>query len=233
MCALAAVLRVLTLRCRRAVINISEGGAPSELGIEENARSLARYAAICQANGLVPIVEPEVLMDGTHTLERAAVATERAQAAVLKALSDHHVMLEGILLKPNMVRPGTDGSEPYNLDDIARATVRVLQHTMPPAVPGIMFLSGGMTEEDSTVVLNKMNELDTKKPWTLSFSYGRALQQSVMRAWAGKDENVAEAQRILLVRARANSQATLGRYAGDAASSGAAGESLHVANYSY
>lgn len=217
----------------RAVLYIKESGAPSELAIQENARTLARYAAICQANGLVPIVEPEVLMDGTHTIERAAEATERAQAAVVKALSDHKVMLEGILLKPNMVRPGSEASAAATPEEIAVATVRVLQHTLPPAVPGVMFLSGGMSEEEATVALNAMNALETVKPWALSFSYGRALQQSCLRAWKGEEGNVAAAQEQLLLRARANSMAALGRYDGFAADSAAAGSSLHVKDYTY
>lgn len=218
----------------RSVLHIKDSGAPSELAIQENAYVLARYAAICQANGLVPIVEPEVLMDGTHSLERSAIVTERVLAAVFKLLSDHHVLLEGSLLKPNMVRPGASCEAPCSAKDIAAATVRVLQHTVPPAMGGINFLSGGMSEEEATVALNEINKYGNpaKKPWALSFSYGRALQQSCLKAWLGKAENVGAAQEVLMMRAKANSEAQLGKYEGGAAG-GAAGDSLHQANYSY
>lgn len=218
----------------RGVIKISDSGCPSELAINETVYRLARYAAICQANGLVPIVEPEVLMDGTHSIEVAAEVTERVLAAQYKALSDHHVLLEGSLLKPNMVRPGASWVGECSPADIARATVRVLQHTVPVAVPGIMFLSGGMSEEQATVALNEMNKLDAKIPWSLSFSYGRALQQTVLKTWAGKPENVDAAKAALHLRAKFNSEAQLGKYDATAAGAGgAAAESLHVANYSY
>lgn len=214
------------------MIHIKEG-APSELAIHENTQGLARYAAICQQNGLVPIVEPEVLMDGSHTIEKAAEVTQRVLAVQYKALSDHHVLLEGTLLKPNMVRAGETSGKACSCEDIARATVRVLQHTVPVAVPGITFLSGGMSEEDATLALNAINKFEGKKPWALTFSYGRALQQSVLQAWAGKKENTAEAQKQLMIRAKANSEAALGTYAGSAAGGVAAGSSLHVANYTY
>jgi len=216
----------------RAVYKISDAGAPSQLSIQQNAETLARYAVICQANGLVPIVEPEVLMDGTHSLERAAVATEKVQAAVMKALSDHHILWEGMLLKPNMVRAGTECADRCTPEDIARATVRVLQHTLPAAVPGVVFLSGGMSEEEATAVLNRMNQLEGPKPWALSFSYGRALQHSVLQAWRGKEENVAAAKETLMRRAKANSEATLGKYDGWAASSDA-DKDLTIKNYTY
>lgn len=214
------------------MIYIKDGGAPSELAIKENTEGLARYASICQANGLVPIVEPEVLMDGTHSVEVAAAVTQRVLAAQYKALADHHVLLEGTLLKPNMVRSGESAPAACSVEEIAKATVRVLQHTVPVAVPGITFLSGGMSEEDATRALDAINRVEGKKPWSLTFSYGRALQQSVLKAWAGKKENTAEAQRQLLIRAKANSEAALGRYAGGAGGV-AAGASLHVAGYTY
>jgi len=216
----------------RGVINISESGAPSDLGIHVNVDALARYASICQANGLVPIVEPEVLMDGTHSIERSAEVTERVLAAQYKALSAHHVMLEGTLLKPNMVRGGESSTTRYTSADIALATVRVLQHTVPAAVPGIMFLSGGMSEEESSATLNEINRVPGKKPWHLSFSYGRALQQSVLKAWRGKTENIPAAQAQLQIRAKANSDASKGVYAGESGA-GTASESLHVSNYAY
>lgn len=216
----------------RGVIYIKDGGAPSELGIHANVDALARYASICQQNGLVPIVEPEVLMDGTHSIERAAAVTQHVLALQYKALHDHHVLLEGTLLKPNMVRAGETSGKACSADDIARATVRVLQHTVPVSVPGITFLSGGMSEEDATLSLNAINRFEGKKPWALTFSYGRALQQSVLKAWAGKRENTAEAQRQLMIRAKANSEAAVGKYEGHAAGV-ASGASLHVANYTY
>ena len=220
----------------RGVIYIKSSGAPSELAITENVNALARYASLCQANGLVPIVEPEVLMDGDHTVEQAAVVTQHVLAATFKALHDHHVILEGILLKPNMVRAGESrpsGSPPCTVEDIARATVRVLQHTLPVSVPGVTFLSGGMSEEDATLALNAINAFPGKKPWALTFSYGRALQQSVLKAWAGKKENVAVAQAELLSRAAANGAASLGKYTGGASGGAAAGASLFVKGYTY
>jgi len=218
----------------RAVLHIkdSSGATPSQLAIDQNASTLARYGAICQANGLVPIIEPEVLMDGEHTIEHAAVCTERVLAAVYKAMSDHHLLLEGTLLKPNMVRAGEACPTPSTPQEIAVATVRVLQHVVPVAVPGITFLSGGMSEEEASQALNEMNKLDTIKPWSLTFSYGRALQQSCLKAWLGKKENVAAAQAELTKRAKANSEAQQGIYGGGV-SGAASGDSTFVKNYSY
>lgn len=217
----------------RAVISIKDSGAPSELAIRENCDGLARYAAICQMNGLVPIVEPEILMDGPHSIETAAAVTQRVLSYQYYALAQHHVLLEGTLLKPNMVRVGEASGKPNVFADIARATVRVLQHTMPAAVPGVTFLSGGMSEEDATLALDAINKFEGKKPWALTFSYGRALQQSVLKAWAGKKENVVEAQRQLTIRAKANSEAARGVYTGSAAGGAAATASLHVKDYKY
>jgi len=214
----------------RAVLKIGPT-EPSPLAIMENANGLARYAIICQENGLVPIVEPEILVDGPHDINKCAEITERVLAPVYKALNDHHVLLEGTLLKPNMVTPGSE-SQKVSPEVIAEHTVRALQRTVPPAVPGIMFLSGGQSEEEATVNLNAMNKLQTKKPWTLSFSYGRALQQSTLKAWSGKEENKQKAQEVFLARAKANSEATLGRYAGGAGGAEAA-QSLHVKDYKY
>jgi len=217
----------------RAVLHIKDSGAPTQLAIDQNAETLARYGAICQANGLVPIIEPEVLMDGKHSIERSAEVTMRVQAAVTYAMARHKLLLEGILLKPNMVRPGADGP-PGSAKAVARATVRVLQHTLPPAVPGVHFLSGGMTEEFATECLNEMNKMDLgARPWSLSFSFGRALQQSCLKAYLGKVENIPAAQKELLLRAKANSLATLGKYAGEAAKGAAADDSLHQKNYTY
>jgi fructose-bisphosphate aldolase class I len=215
----------------RAVLKIGPN-APSELAIAENARGLARYASICQANGLVPIVEPEVLMDGDHTLEVSQEVTERVQHRVFYELALHKVVLEGALLKPNMVLPGTTCATKYTPADIAKATVTTLQRTVPPALPGIMFLSGGQSEEDATINLNAINSHPGKKPWSLTFSYGRALQQSTIKAWAGKKENVEAAQAVWVKRALFNSQANLGKYTGGQEDASAK-ESLHVKNYTY
>ncbi|XP_010543462.1 PREDICTED: fructose-bisphosphate aldolase 6, cytosolic [Tarenaya hassleriana] len=215
----------------RAVLKIS-ANEPSELAIHENAYGLARYAVICQENGLVPIVEPEILVDGSHDIEKCAYVTERVLAACYKALNDHHVILEGTLLKPNMVTPGSDSAK-VAPEVIAEHTVRALQRTVPAAVPAIVFLSGGQSEEEATVNLNAMNQLKGKKPWSLTFSYGRALQQSTLKTWAGKEENVEKAQAAFLARARANSEATLGGYKGDANLVDGASESLHVKDYKY
>jgi len=218
----------------RAVLHIKDtiGATPSQVAIDENAQTLARYASICQANGLVPIVEPEVLMDGDFSIEVAAACTERVIAACYKALSDHHVMLEGTLLKPNMVRSGSDAAVQADASQIALATVRVLQHTVPCAVPGITFLSGGMSEEDASLALNAINHAPGPKPWSLTFSYGRALQQSCLKAWSGQDANVPAAQAVLLKRAEANSQANLGKYGGGAGGEGSSA-STFVKGYVY
>ncbi|KAE9585408.1 putative fructose-bisphosphate aldolase [Lupinus albus] len=215
----------------RAVLKIGPN-EPSELAIHENAYGLARYAVICQENGLVPIVEPEILVDGPHDINKCAAVTERVLAACYKALSDHHVLLEGTLLKPNMVTPGSESAK-VTPEVIAEYTVRALQRTVPPAVPAVVFLSGGQSEEEATVNLNAMNKLKGKKPWNLSFSFGRALQQSTLKAWSGKDENIKKAQDAFITRCTANSKATLGTYQGDATLGEGASESLHVKDYKY
>ncbi|CAA2972181.1 fructose-bisphosphate aldolase, cytoplasmic isozyme 1 [Olea europaea subsp. europaea] len=196
----------------RAVLKIGLT-EPSELSIQQNAQGLARCTIICQENGLVPIVEPEVLTDGSHDIKKCAAVTETVLAAVYKALNDQHVLLEGTLLKPNMVTPGFD-SPKVTPEVIAEYTVAALRRTVPPAVPGIVFLSGGQSEEEATVNLNAMNKLEVLKLWTLSFSFGRALQQSTLKTWAGKKENVGKAQEVFLGRCKANSEATLGKYTG-------------------
>jgi len=215
----------------RAVLKIANG-CPSQLAIQENAHTLARYAVICQENGLVPIVEPEVLMDGTHSIETSADVTERVLAATFKALNDHHVLLEGILLKPNMVLSGTQAENRASAEQVAEYTVRTLQRTVPAAVPGIMFLSGGQSEAEATANLNAINRHPGKKPWTLSFSYGRALQSSIIKTWQGDKNNIDAAREIYLQRARYNSLAVLGKYEGES-QSGSAGESLYVKDYKY
>ena len=184
---------------------------PTQHGIEANAEMLARYAAVCQAEGLVPIVEPEVLMDGDHDIDRHAEVTEAVQHAVFNALHRHNVVLELMILKPNMVLPGKDcrRAEP---DEVAAATLRVLKRTVPAAVPSINFLSGGQGPEEATVNLNAINQLGRDASWLLSISYGRALQQTALQAWMGKADNVPAAQQALLERARLNHLAMLGEY---------------------
>jgi fructose-bisphosphate aldolase class I len=219
----------------RCVIKIGPN-TPSHLGMYETANVLARYASICQQNGLVPIVEPEVLPDGEHDLARTKKVTETVLGYTYKALNDHHVFLEGTLLKPNMVTAGHSCPTKYSPADIATATVVALQRTVPPAVPGVVFLSGGQSEEDATVNLSAMNKLrasiGSKMPWALSFSYGRALQASVLKTWSGNDANIKAAQEQLLVRAKANSLAAQGKYEGQFADDKTK-ESLFVANHAY
>jgi fructose-bisphosphate aldolase class I len=215
----------------RCVLNIGSH-TPSHLALLENANVLARYASICQQNGLVPIVEPEVLCDGDHDLERCAKVTEQTLAYTYKALSDHHVYLEGSLLKPNMVTPGQSCTKKYTPEQIGEATVVTLRRTVPSAVPGIVFLSGGQSELDATANLNAINKVNLLKPWSLTFSYGRALQASVLKAWQGKDANIKEAQKVYAKRATANGQACVGKYVGEDAA-GAASESLFVAKHAY
>nr|XP_060612758.1 fructose-bisphosphate aldolase C [Anolis sagrei ordinatus] len=216
----------------RCVLKITEH-TPSSLAIMENANVLARYASICQQNGIVPIVEPEILPDGEHDLKRCQYVTEKVLAAVYKALSDHHVYLEGTLLKPNMVTPGHACSTKYNPEEIAMATVTALRRTVPPAVPGITFLSGGQSEEEASLNLNAINNCPLAKPWALTFSYGRALQASALNAWRGERDNEEAATEEFIKRAQANSQAALGQYEGSGEDSGAAGQSLYVENHAY
>jgi len=185
---------------------------PSPLGISANAEMLARYAAVCQAQGIVPIVEPEVLIDGDHSLALCAEVTEAVQKEIFHALHRHHVVLEHMILKPNMVLPGKAHSTRASAEEIAEATIRVFRRTVPAAVPSINFLSGGMTPEESTANLNAINASFPAAPWLLSFSYGRALQQPVLQAWQGQAENVVAAQQALLKRARLNGAAQRGEY---------------------
>jgi len=219
----------------RAVLTIDEKtGKPSNLSIQETAHTLARYATICQENKLVPIVEPEIMQDGAHSIEAAAKITEEVLSATFKALADHHVLLEGCLLKPNMVTPGSDLKAEWKTEEIAYMTVRTLQRTVPPALVGINFLSGGQSEEEASLNLNAMNKLGQemgRTPWKISFSYGRALQASVLKAWAGKPENKEKAQAKLMERAKANGEAQLGTYKGS--SDADANASLFVKGYVY
>ncbi len=184
---------------------------PTQHGIEANAEMLARYAAVCQEEGLVPIVEPEVLMDGDHDIERHAEVTEAVQHEVFHALSRHNVVLELMILKPNMILPGKDNRR-ASPDEVAEATLRVLRRTVPTAMPSINFLSGGMGPEESTINLNAINQQAPDALWKLSISYGRALQQPALQAWQGKAENITAAKQALLKRARLNHLAMLGEY---------------------
>lgn len=215
----------------RCVLKISSH-TPSHVNMVETTNVLARYASICQQNGLVPIVEPEILPDGEHEIEHAQKVTETVLAYQYKALADHHIFLEGTLLKPNMVTAGQSCPKKYTPQDIARATVTALQRSVPAAVPGVVFLSGGQSEEDATINLDAINRYPGKKPWALTFSYGRALQASALAAWQGKEENVAAAQQIFLLRAKGNGLACVGNYKGEAASA-TSQKSLFVASHAY
>jgi fructose-bisphosphate aldolase, class I len=195
----------------RATYSITDH-LPSDYCIWTNAHALARYAALCQEAGLVPIVEPEVLMDGTHTIERAFSVTSRVLGAVYTELFDQKVRLEGTLLKPNMVLSGYDASDHASPDDVAEWTLKCFHRHVPAAVPGIVFLSGGQSDEDATANLNAMNKLGPH-PWQLSFSYGRALQAPALKAWGGKPENVQAGQRAYYHRAKMNGAARTGMYA--------------------
>jgi len=199
----------------RAVITINES-EPSSTCVAANAHALARYAALCQENGIVPIVEPEILMDGSHTIEDSFVVTEEVLHSVFYELYGQNVLLEGMILKPNMVLSGYKCSEQASVDEVAEMTVTVLKRCVPSAVPGIAFLSGGQSNEDATAHLNSMNKiLDNNSPWNLTYSYGRALQAPALDAWLGKEENVSAAQDAFYKRAKLNSLATKGDYSED------------------
>jgi fructose-bisphosphate aldolase class I len=194
----------------RATYSIGDG-RPSEYCVWVNAHALARYAALAQEAGLVPIVEPEVLMDGGHSIDESTRATGRAQQALYTELHDQRVDLRGTILKPNMVLSGYEAAERAGVDEVAERTLEVLYRHVPAAVPGIVFLSGGQTDEDATANLDAMARRGPH-PWQLSFSYGRALQDAAQHAWAGREENVAEAQRAYYHRARMNGAARTGLY---------------------
>jgi fructose-bisphosphate aldolase class I len=195
----------------RATYSVGDG-LPSEYCVWTNAHALARYAALSQEAGLVPIVEPEVLMDGTHSIEGAANATGRALQAVYTELHDQRVDLYGTLLKPNMVLSGYEASARAGIDEVAAATLDVLSRHVPAAVPGIVFLSGGQTDEDATAHLNAMNA-SGPHPWELSFSYGRALQAPALKAWGGDPAKAEDAQKAFYRRAKFNGAARTGSYA--------------------
>ena len=199
----------------RAVINITELN-PSDYCIKANAHALARYAALCQSNDVVPIVEPEILMDGGHDIEDSFVVTEEVLHTVFDELYTQGVQYEEMVLKPNMVLSGYDANDRAGVDEVASATVQCFLRSVPAAVPGIAFLSGGQSDEDATAHLNAMNQiLGDNKPWHLSFSYGRALQQPALKAWQGSGENISNAQEALMKRAKLNSLATQGKYSTD------------------
>ncbi|MFZ3033519.1 MAG: class I fructose-bisphosphate aldolase [Parvibaculum sp.] len=194
----------------RAVIDISPV-IPTNACIEANAEALARYAALCQKNGIVPIVEPEVLMDGDHTADRCFEVTEATLRALFNALARHNVLLEGTILKPNMVVSGKKCPTQASIQEVAEKTIKVFKRTVPAAVPGIVFLSGGQSDELATAHLDAMNKLGNL-PWALSFSYGRALQAAPQKAWAGKKENVPAAQAAFAHRAKMNGLAAQGKW---------------------
>ena len=195
----------------RAVITIGPH-LPSRHCLHVNAHALARYAKICQEGGLTPIVEPEVMMDGDHDIDRCDRVTTQTLNAVFDELFAQDVALEGMILKPNMVIAGSECKKQAGVDEVAERTVLCMKRCVPAAVPGLMFLSGGQSEEEATAHLNAMNAKFGPTPWKISFSYGRALQQSCLKAWKGDQANVAAAQAALLERARANSAACAGAY---------------------
>jgi fructose-bisphosphate aldolase class I len=196
----------------RAVINIG-AGIPTWGAVKANAHALARYAAICQAHDIVPIVEPEVLMDGAHGIDRCEDVTRFVLKTVFQELYEQRVALEGMVLKPNMVMPGDESGEHASVEEVAERTLRVLKDCAPASVPGIAFLSGGQDDEAATAHLDAMNRMGPL-PWRLTFSYGRALQHAPLTTWAGRYENVAAAQRAFAHRARMNSLASLGKWEG-------------------
>jgi fructose-bisphosphate aldolase class I len=197
----------------RAVIDIADD-IPTAFAIEANAHALARYAALCQENEIVPIVEPEVLMDGAHSLDRCAEVTEQTLQSVFEQLFEQRIMLEGMVLKPNMVISGKKAANRAPPQAVAEATVRVLKRHVPPAVPGIAFLSGGQSPAEATLNLSLINQLGPL-PWSITFSYGRALQDEALKTWGGSAANVAAAQKEFVRRAKLTALATTGRYASD------------------
>jgi fructose-bisphosphate aldolase class I len=198
----------------RAVIDIGPNGIPTYTCIRANVHALARYAALCQAAQIVPIVEPEVLMDGDHDIERCATVTELVLKLTFEELYFNRVALEGIVLKPNMVISGKKNGKRAGIEEVAERTVKVLKNCVPGAVPGIAFLSGGQSDEEATAHLDAMNKIGNL-PWALTFSYGRALQHAPQITWKGKSENVAAAQRAFSHRAKMNGLAALGQWKAD------------------
>merc|ERR1719413_289773 len=216
---------------RTAVRIDTEKGFPTDYAIDECAHGLSRYARICQEAGLVPIVEPEILIDGDHDIETTAKIQERVIVTVYKKLAECGVMLEGTLLKPSMTVNGVDCPNKASPTEVAELTVQTFERSIPAAMPGVTFLSGGISEEDSSIFLNEINKIERKGPWALTFSFSRALQSSCIKAWGGKPENVEAAQKQLLARAQANSEASKGTY--KPGSQPSMQESLYVKNYVY
>ena len=198
----------------RAVYPISEA-TPTETTIKRNAQDLAKYAKICQEHNLVPIVEPEVLIDGTHSIDTCYKVTEKVLREVFAALKKENVMIDCAILKPSMVISGKEANNRADVDEVARKTVKCLRATVPAELPSINFLSGGQTPQEATAHLNRMHTLNEELPWYLSFSYARALQEPALKAWQGKDENIHKAQKAFLKRAKLNSLATMGEYKED------------------
>ena len=195
----------------RAVINIGDD-IPTGTCIEANCHALARYAALCQEQGLVPMVEPEVLMDGSHDIDECAEVTDVTLRSLFGSLYEHNVMLEGTILKASMVLPGTTSGDKASVDEVAAATLHVLRSTVPATLAGIVFLSGGQSDEDATAHLNAMNQMGVQ-PWPLSFSYGRAMQSAALKLWSQDVvNNVAKAQETVFARARDNGLAALGQW---------------------
>jgi len=210
-----------------------QNGMVSEYQIHHGAETLAKYAQLSQMHGLVPIVEPEVMIDGTHDMATSKACSERVWFEVTRALRAHGVIFEAMLLKPNMVVNGADSGKTSHAVEVGRATVEALSRTLPAAVPGVFFLSGGLSEMQASSYLNAMNALtDLPKPWALRFSYARALQSSALKAWAGKEENKEEARKVLLWRARQNSLATRGQY-DESQDDDKSRESLYVKGHTY
>ncbi len=211
----------------RAVIRIADR-LPSPACVSVNAHALGRYAALCQEQHLVPIVEPEVLMDGSHAIERCEEVTGAVLHAVFHALIEQGVSLESMLLKPNMIIAGKECPRPASVQEVATATLRCLRRHVPAAVPGIVFLSGGQSDRAATAHLDAINRLPGPRPWKISFSYGRALQDPALEAWHGRDENLKAGQQALSHRARCNGAASLGTYTDEMeASSAGAGSPAH------
>merc|ERR1712087_367944 len=206
-------------------------GCPTDYAIDEAAHGLSRYARICQEAGLVPIVEPEILIDGDHDIATTARIQEVVVSRTYQKLKEVGCLLEGTLLKPSMTVAGVDCKDKASIEDVAKMTVQTLERCVPASVPGITFLSGGLSEEDSSLFLNAINSIKRKGPWAMTFSFSRANQSSALKAWGGKKENVEAAQKALLARAQANSEASLGSYV--AGSQPSDQESLYVANYVY
>lgn len=216
----------------RGVLKIQAHGTPSDKNIEVVTSDLAKYARVCQQNGLVPIVEPEILPDGDHNIEVCQKVAEKVLSAQYNALIAHDVYIEGTLLKPNMITPGQSCKDRCSSEEIALRTVTAFKRVVPSAMPGVVFLSGGMSEEDASLNLNAMNKLSSTMsiPWRLSFSFGRALQASAIKAWGGKSENKGACGDAFHERAKANGEASLGKYEG---SGTASTDSLFVANHVY